>query len=235
MDVKFGKVRPNKNIFVNSSANRDDNFFTSNQPKEQPNYQESATNGTRLNDLDSNILENSAYQDISDEMFRIEHRIGMLEGNLSKITNEIEALESLGAEIQVTDLKDRKQKVEKELQEMNKKYSELGIGSKLSGHIASAVNFGSKKKVTQFSRFKKFVSKKIFAKISKKFGYTQDMKEALGNLSNINTSVDELIKLRVPHGETVSRYEKLTAYLNKANVIHSQISRNMDSIAKRKI
>jgi len=59
------------------------------------------------------------------------------------------------------------------------------------------------------------------------------MKEALEKLSNINLSVDELIKMQVPYGETIDRYEKLTAYLNKANVIHSQISRNVNDMTKR--
>lgn len=236
MEVKFGKIRPNNNIFINSSLSKaDDNFFTANQNPEQQSSQNASIPGSRLNDFDSNILENNAYQEISDDMFKLEHKIGMLETTLSKLSNEIDALQSLGYDIQISDLIERKQKVERELVELNKKYSELGIGAKLSGQITSAVNFSSRKKVSTFSKFKKFVSKKIFARISKKFNYSQSMKEALGNLSNINTSVDELINLQVPYGETITRYEKLTAYLNKANVIHSQITRNVNSLNKKKV
>ena len=236
MEVKFGKIRPNNNIFINSSAsNPEDNFFATNQNTQPQLPQNTSTPGSRLNDFDSDILENNAYQGISDETFKLEHKIGLLENTLTKLQNEIEALESLGYDIQISDLKERKRKVEQELIALNKKYAELGIGARLSGHIASAANFSSKKKTSSFSVIKNFIAKKIFAKISKTFDRNQLMKEALGNLSNINTSVDELINLKVPYGETINRYEKLTAYLNKANVIHSQISRNMNSITKKKV
>lgn len=237
MEVKFGKVRPNNNIFINSSANRsDDNFFVSNQHDfDQSKKQNNLSSGSRLNDFDSNILENNAYQEMPDEMFKIEHKMALLEATLAKQNNEIEVLESLGAEIQISDLKERKRKVERELVELNKEYSSFGLSSKISGSIASAMNLNSGKNVGNFSKLKNFVSKKILAKISKKFDRNQLMREALGNLENINTSVDELIKLQVPYGETITRYEKLTAYLNKANVIHSQISRNMDSITKKSV
>lgn len=239
MDVKFGKIKPNNsnNIFLPSLSNRSDaNFFASNPNPEKDidTKKESSTPSGRINDYDSTILENNAYQEISDEMFKIEHKIGLLEQSLSKISNEIDALQNLGYATQIADLEDRKQKIEQELAELNKKYSELGLSAKISGQIASVVNFTSNKKTSTFSKIKKFVSKKILAKISKKFDYSQNMKEALGKLSNINSSVDELISMQVPYGETINRYEKLTAYLNKANVIHSQISRNMDSIAKKK-
>lgn len=236
MDVKFGKIKPNNNIFFESPANNsDDNFFASSPNFEwNGNKQENSTLGSRINDYDSTILENNAYQAISDEMFKIEHKIEILETTLSKLDNEIETLQSLGYSVQISNLKDRKQKIELELAELNKKYSELGLSAKISGQIAAAVSLKSHKKNTIFSKVKFFLSNKILAKISKKFNYSQTMKEALENLGNINLSVDELVKMQVPYGETLNRYEKLTAYLNKANSIHSQISKNLDVITKKK-
>lgn len=58
------------------------------------------------------------------------------------------------------------------------------------------------------------------------------MKDSLEKLSSINSSVDELVTMQVPYGEMEKRYEKLTAYLNKANSIHSEISNNLNSINK---
>ena len=237
MDVKFGKVKPNgSNIFLTATSSRSDtNFFASNPEKSaDTNKKEISTQSGRINDYDSTILENNAYQEISNEMFKVEHKIELLEQSLLKINSEIDALQSLGYAIQISNLEERKQKIEQELAELNKKYSELGFSAKISGQIASVVNFTSNKKTSTFSKIKKFVSKKILAKISKKFNYSQNMKEALDKLSNINSSVDELINMKIPYGETINRYDRLTAYLNKANVIHSQISRNMGSIAKKK-
>lgn len=235
MDVKFGKVKPNNNIFLNSSANySDENFFIANSNAEKNNEQQKQIFSQRINDYDSSILENNAYQMLSDEMFKIEHKISILENTLSKIRSEIEALKTLGAYMQVEELEERKQKIERELTELNKKYSELGLSSKISGQIAAAVNLTSNKKYNIFSKAKIFLSKKILAKISKKFGHNQSIKEALENLCNINSGVDELMKMQIPYGETEKRYEKLTAYLNKANTIHSQISKNVNAIAKKK-
>jgi hypothetical protein len=133
-------------------------------------------------------------------------------------------------------LKERKRKIQEELVELNHKYSELGFGAKISGQIASVVKSSSSmKNLSGIAKTKKFFAKNVMGKISKKFGQAQSMKEALENLSNINTSVDELIKMQAPYGEMVERYEKLTAYLNQANVIHSKITRNVEAITKKKV
>lgn len=240
MDVKFGKIRPNVasnngNIFINSSSvDSNENFFAHNHNSEKNTEQKNQTFNSRINDYDSNILENNAYQTISDEMFKFEYKIGILENTLSKIDGEIEALQTLGAYMQVAELEERKQKIKQELAELNQQYSKLGLSAKISGQIAAAVNLTSNKRNSIFSRTKTLISRKILAKISRKFDYTQKMKEALENLGNINLGVDELIKMQTPYGETVKRYEKLTAYLVKANAIHSQISKNVDALTKKK-
>lgn len=232
MDVKFGKIRPNNNIFSASNF-PDENFFVSNlNTIENSEQQKIVTLG--INDYDSSILENNAYQLVSDEMFKIEYKIGMLENILSKLNSELKALQSLGGAIHISELEEKKQKIERELTELNKKYSTLGLSSRISGQIATAVNLTSNKNMNVFSKAKTFLSKKILAKISKKFGHNEALKEALENLCNINLSVDELIKMQIPYGETAKRYNQLTAYLNQANIIHSQISKNMDAIAKKK-
>lgn len=236
MEIKFGKVKPTSSNSLNfpSLQNRiDENFFNAENVENENPKQKQEAPGLRLNDYDSNILEKSAYQDLPDEMFKIEHRIDILEKTLLKINNEIEALKSLGADIQISELQERKQKIEQEIIKLSQEYSNLGISAKISGQIASAVTFTSNKKMNPFSNFSTFFSKKVLAKISKKFGYSQSIKESLTKLSDINTGVDELINLQTPYGENVSRYEKLTAYLNKANVLQSQISKNINQMTKK--
>lgn len=233
MDVKFGKVRPNYNPVVNSSPSKaDGNFFVENSQHEEPE-QQNTTLGLRINDYDSSILENNAYQLLSDDMFKIEHKMELLENTLSRINSEIIALQSLGAAIQISELIERKEKIERELAELNKIYSELGISTMISGQIVSAVSFTKKKRRNFLSKTRTFISKNILAKISPRISLNQSMKDALENLCNINLGVDELINMQIPYGETGKRYEKLTAYLNKANTIHSRIARNMDAIAKK--
>lgn len=234
MDVKFGKVRPNYNTVVNSSPNHaDGNFFVENAHQEEAPQPQQQSVGLRINDYDSSILENNAYQLLSDDMFKIEHKMNLLENTLSRINSEIIALQSLGAAIQISELIERKEKIEQELAQLNKIYSELGISTMISGQIASAVNFTTKKRRNLLSKTRIFISKNILAKISPKISLNQSMKDALENLCNINLGVDELINMQIPYGETSKRYEKLTAYLNKANTIHSRIAKNMDALVNK--
>jgi len=238
MDVRFGKVVANNSekFFKTQPVNNTEgNFFSSNQEQEkEKKKEESSSSGIRINDFDSTILENNAYQLIEDKMFKLEHKIGLLEKTLSRIDGEIDALENLNYDLQVPAIKERKRKIELELEESKKKYSQMGISAKLSGGLVSVVNFTSNKKNNVFLSAKTFLIKKVLTKISKKFDYSQKIKEALANLSDINMSVDELITLQAPYGETVNRYEKLSAYLNKVNVIHSNITKNVNLITDAK-
>lgn len=236
MEVNFGKITQ-ENIFKKSAAEKSDsNFFVAMENSSlSSNRQPSNNSGTgRLNDYDSTILENNAYQEIADEMFKLEHKIGLLESSISKILSEIDGLEGLGETQQIQQLLERKKVIEAQLIELSKKYSELGLSAKISGQIASAMKFGSSKKPNTIEKARHFLSKKVLSKMSKKFNCSQNMKEALEKLSNINSNVDELITMQTPYGEKVNRYEKLTAYLNKANIIHSQISQNLKDINEYK-
>lgn len=231
MDVKFGKIRQTGNIFQTPQISEGEgNIFSaaSNLPVEKK--EASNTNFNRLNDLDSNILENNAYQDIPDDMLKIEHKINILEQTLARINLETDTLGMFGDSLYVSSLIEKKLAIEKEIAEMNKKYAELGLSAKISGQIASAVKLSSKTKSGFTANVKKFIVKGILTKFSKKMNYSQSIKEALGTLSSINSNVNELIKMKTPYGETIPRYEKLTAYLNKANAIHSKISKDMKKI-----
>lgn len=235
MDVKFGKIKPSSTSFFIQAppVSEAENFFAKNSNSQKENSHENQTLGSRLNDYDSNILENNAYHDMPDEMLKLEHKIGLLEQTLAQINTEIDALESLGAQIQISDLKERRRKIEEELKELNNKYCHLGVSSKISGNIASIVHFASNKKFENLDKVKGFVQKNLLAKVSKKFNQNLTMKEALEKLSSINVSVDELVNMQIPYGENLTRYEKLTAYLNKANVIHSKISHDMKENTKK--
>ena len=237
MVVKFGKIRPNNDFSINLNVSDTiENIFAAASNPNQINAKKSTqkSHGNRINDYDSILLENNAFQDLPDELFKLEHKIKILEEGLSKINNEISTLEGLGYDIQIYDLKNRKQIIEQELDNLNIKYSNLGLSSKISNQLSAAASFATKGKNNIFIKINKFLSKKVLTKLSKKFGYKESLKEALESLGNINLNVDELIKMQAPYGETINRYEKLTAYLNKANVIHSQILRNMNTITDLK-
>ena len=117
-------------------------------------------------------------------------------------------------------------KIINELDEvMKEEFSKRNLAEKIAG---SAIK-GSKKE-SVITRMQKFISKKIISKVSKKFKSIMDLSDSLDTLRSINQNVDELIAMKVPYGETTASYEKLTAYLYRANKIHSQITKSMSTI-----
>lgn len=242
MDVRFGKIKATGETYQNphkqnfeSFESSEENFFNAFQHRQNnsENQQPQKNNVVplRLNDLDSNILENKAYNDMPDKILKLEHKISNIENAVNKITRDIQTLENLGYDIQLYDLKDKRSKLEEELARLKQEYSEQDLSAKFSNGIASALNLAGKH--TNFiDNFKHLFANKVLVKVSKNFKYAQTMKEALENLSNINDSVDELIKMQVPYGENLARYKKLTAYLNKANCIHAEIAGKMHKISK---
>ena len=76
-------------------------------------------------------------------------------------------------------------------------------------------------------KIQEFISRHILAKVSKKINSIVTLNDSLEQLSDISRSVDELIDLNVPYGEKIQNYEKLTEYLNRANSIHSKISKSL--------
>ena len=232
MDLNSKNIKPeNNNVFLTTLANQaKENLLEITQDVEVQNIATKKANSRRLNDLDSTILEKHAYHDVPDEMLKIEHKIAMLESNLAKLSDELQAIQGIGDETRIRELMIRKNKIETEINGLNKRYSELGISAKISSKLTSAVNFTSNKENSPVKRIKTFIKKQVLSKISPKFGYAQEIKESLEKLSSINTNVDELMHMKTPYGEKKAHYEMLTAYLNKANTIHSQISNDLKNI-----
>ena len=80
---------------------------------------------------------------------------------------------------------------------------------------------------TKFSGIKNNIlniSEKIVEKLPAPFSKIFELKKSLTKLENINKSVDELMRLNIPYGENINKYEQLSRYIIKANSIQSEIS-----------
>lgn len=236
MDIQFGKVKPkSSNLFLETSEPKfsEENIFAIKDVNIDEDEQEH-TIGSRLNDYDSNLLQKNAYKSVPDEMFQLEHRIGLLETSLKRIDAEIKSMEGVSNGMQMFDLKNKRLKIQQELKNLNDQYSRINLSTKFSGKIADAVSFASDTKTSTLTKTKNFLMNKVLPKISKKIDCSQKIKGALENLANINLSVDELIRLQAPYGESSNRYDKLITYLDKANRIHAEITSNMEEFSKGK-
>lgn len=178
---------------------------------------------SRLNGYDVNML-NNINETVDDEVIKLGVRINNIEDGLAELRNKISATERLGKLPDVIKLKIKEKEIERELSELKIAYSEKKSISKPI--LKSKLKKRSDMPVIR--AIQRFISRKILAKISKKFRSIMALSDSLEMLSGINKSVDELIEMKVPYGESMENYQKLTSYLYKANKIHSQILKSMN-------
>lgn len=181
----------------------------------------------RLNDYDLNILNDNSFKDLDDKTLKLECLIAEKEEALENLNNKIKGAELLGKLLDVMDLKIQAKQIENELADLKEQYSKRNMAEKITDVITSKK---SKPKLSPIHRLARFVSRKIIAKMSKKVQSILDLSDSLDTLTSINENVDELIAMKVPYGETKANYEKLTNYLYRANRIHSQINKKMQSL-----
>ncbi len=181
----------------------------------------------RLNDYDLNILNDNSFKDLDDKTLKLECLIAEKEQTLDTLNSKIKGAELLGKLLDVMDLKIRAKQIENELVQLKEEYSKRNITEKLTDVITPKKQ---KTKLSPIHRLARFVSRKIIAKLSKKFKSILDLSDSLETLESINENVDELIAMKVPYGETKANYEKLTNYLYHANRIHSQINKKMQKL-----
>lgn len=172
----------------------------------------------RLNGYDSGILNQNGSEN---EKMPFEFHISEKRNELTDVNGKIKNAEQYGTQSEVLGLKGRKQRLEKELFELNKeqfmnKYSKKETSKNPNKNL--------------ITKTQDFISKKILPKISKKFNSIVSLGESLETLSTINKNVDMLLDTNIPYGESKTNYEKLAEYLNKANKIHSQITKTMKNI-----
>ena len=182
---------------------------------------------SRLNDLDANILENEAYQNLDDEVFKTEYRINKLETQIKAINQEIENAKNIGDFQKADELIMRRRNMETQLKKLNEKYGKSNFATKLSGEITSIMHKRPNIIVNTAKKCISFMSNKILPKVSKKYDSGMTIKNALTKLETLNKNVDEIVTTQAPYGEAEDRYEKLSDYLNSANVIHYNISKTV--------
>lgn len=179
--------------------------------------------GTRLNGYDVNMI-NEIAEPADDDVVKLGVEINQREEAIEELRTKIAATERLGRLPEVINLKIKEKELEREISELKTLYAQKKSLSK------PALRHKLKKRVDMpvIRAIQRFISRKILAKLSKKFNSIMMLSDSLEMLSGINKSVDELIEMKIPYGENLENYQKLTSYLYKANKIHSQILKKMN-------
>ncbi len=178
---------------------------------------------SRLNGYDVNMI-NDITDPVDDEVIKLGVKINNIEDGLTELREKISATERLGKLPDVIKLKIREKELERELAELKTAYAEK---KSLSKPILKS-KLKKRSDMPVIRAIQRFISRKILAKLSRKFNSIMMLSDSLEMLSGINKSVDELIEMKVPYGESMENYQKLTSYLYKANKIHSQILKSMN-------
>lgn len=179
----------------------------------------------RLNDYDSQILDKQSYKELDSTSAKLQYQISETEKQLAELREKIKGAERIAKVNEVLDLKIREKGLEKELEQLNKSFQEQGLKPKINRAIRHRGDA-----FFWILKLQRYVSRKILPKFSKKFYDISQLSSSLETLSSINANIDELIEMKVPYGEYKQSYEKLTSYLNRANKIHSQISKSMGKL-----
>ena len=209
----------------NNGQNLIDEFTKSKDETQNIHNIFSSRYSTRLNGYDINMINDiSSSETLNDETIKLGVEISDLEKTLDEIRQKIITTERLGKLPDVLKLKIKEKELERDLAEKKAIYSHKKSISKpiLQNKLKKHSNMPIIRAIQYF------ISRKILAKLSKKFNSIMMLSDSLEMLSGINKSVDELIEMKVPYGEHIENYEKLTNYLYKANKIHSQILKSMN-------
>lgn len=191
--------------------------------KEKNIFSKAYKYGQRLNGYDISML-NDITDETDDDVVKLGVDIANREEEIEKLREKIKATERLGKLPDVIKLKIKEKELEREISEMKSIFSQK---KNITKPIVKS-QLKKRQDMPVIRAIQRFISRQILARLSKKFNSIMQLSDSLEMLSGINKSVDELIEMKVPYGESIESYQRLTSYLYKANKIHSQILKSMN-------
>lgn len=227
MDSSSNNNKIGGNIFSQKYNFSEVNPFSADfNPQEvKPTQNTTATNPIkRLNGYDSAILNKTKYDEAETEDLSLEYRIKEKESIIKDLDSKIKVADNYGTQNEALGLKAKKQRITEELNTLRKQQM---YGGRVLGEKSQAYHESFKQKMPIIYKIQSFISRQFLAKVSKKVNSVVTLSDSLEQLSEISKSVDDLVDMNVPYGEKVQNYEKLTEYLNQANMIHSKISKSL--------
>jgi hypothetical protein len=102
-------------------------------------------------------------------------------------------------------------------------YNDKGFAARISGGVSAKI----KEKWTFGKNILNKISDKIISKLPGKLSAIPNIRTSLTKLENLSKNVDELMTLQIPYGENRDKYEQLSKYIVKANIIQAEISKFM--------
>lgn len=210
----------------NKITNTDNNFFINEENPNTSSFRQSVS-AKRLNDYDYNILKDEAYKDISDDIFKLEYKISQMEEDLKTLDIQIKTAQEINDFVTIQKLTEKKNILIYDLSKIKNDYHDKSVSTKLSSGISDVIsnnNLGNLFKIKPIlNKFINFTLSKIPTKLSNFL----EFKQSLDTLKNISKNVDDLMTMQIPYGEADLKYQQLSKYIVKANIIQSEISKHL--------
>ena len=181
----------------------------------------------RLNSTDAAMLEESAYKVIDDPELKLENKISKCEKVLNEVNEKLVVAQTIQDIKAQKELTYKKAVLEKNLESLQKQYSEQSIETGFAHFISSSILFTQKFKTDLIKYLKSLLLHTKILKNFKPLARAIAVRDTIGKLNKINKSVDELVKMKVPFGEQEEKYEVLVNHLQKAGTLHSQILKEL--------
>ena len=201
------------------------NFFM--QKSAQSNFIGITEPIRRINDYDSNLLQEDAYKDIADELFKLEYKMAKTEEQIKNLTFQIQAAHTINDFKHIQNLSEQKTMLERELVKLNEKYNKKSLSARISDSISSTFNINLKNRPTTFNTPVKSIFQKIINNLPKRLASLFELKTSLDKLESINKSVNTLVTSNYPIGESFDKYEQISKYIIQANSIQTKISKKI--------
>ena len=210
----------------NKITSTDNNFFINEENPNTSSFRQSVST-KRLNDYDFNILKDEAYRDISDDIFKLEYKISQMEEDLKMLDIQIKTAQEINDFSTIQKLTEKKNILIYDLSKIKNDYHDKSVSTKLSSGITDVIsnnNLGNLFKIKPIlNKFINFTLSKIPTKLSNFL----EFKQSLDTLKNISKNVDDLMTMQIPYGEADLKYQQLSKYIVKANIIQSEISKHL--------
>lgn len=209
------------------SSNNFENFFLNENKITNTINITNINQSKRLNDYDLNLLQEDAYKDVNDDIFKLEYKIHKLEEELKNINSQLQVAIDINDYIKIKELASRKDFLETNYKELTTEYNKKSFSAKISNRLSNIIDNRIKSKIKIFNKLNSNFIEKITEFLPKKYMSLFELKKSLNRLENINKNVDELITLNNSYSNDNNKYDRLSKYIIKANSIQIQINNSL--------
>ena len=207
---------PKKNLSQDNFFLSEGNFFVNPPDKTR-----------RINDYDSILLEEDAYKEVKDDLFKLEYKISKTEKDIKNMAGLLKVSEEIGDNVNSKIYSERLTTLQANLEQMLTEYNQRCVSARISNSFSDFIGKHIKSLISAVRKCFGSAFEFLGKRMPKKITSLLELKNTIDTLESINESVNKLISMKVPYGENIDKYKQLSQYIIKANEIQTDISNHI--------